>query len=202
MFRRTLAAPPSAPWRPLWLRRAVFAAAVVRWLCRAAAGLTRYGWCHRQGLVTAVLVAALWVVMDAVDTKPRQAMVGLLLLGCVAFAAWQPALCERRPLLAWWRRVFLYRREWDPAMTLAGLSHGRLLPRLRSVRVDGPFDIVELVMLPGQVAADWVAQRERLAQVFGAASCEVYGVGGRSRLLALELTVPGRVTLPAADESW
>jgi DNA segregation ATPase FtsK/SpoIIIE, S-DNA-T family len=202
MFRRTLAPPPSAPWRPRWWRRTVWVLSVVRWCARGAVRLLRLGWQYREAVTTVVLVGALYWLMGELDTRPRQGAVGLLLLACLAWTVWQPALLERHPLRAWWRKVWIYRRDWQPALVLAGLAHGRLLPRLRSVRVDGPFDVVELTMLPGQVAADWIAQRERLAQVFGAASCEVYGVNGRSRLLALELTVPGRVALPREDESW
>jgi DNA segregation ATPase FtsK/SpoIIIE, S-DNA-T family len=203
MLRRSLTPPSSPSWRPRWYRRTAFAAAVLAWLCRRAFGLCRWLARHATGVATVVLVAALYAVMDAVDTRPRQAAVGLLLLACLAWVVWQPALAEgRRPMLSAWRHVWVYRRSWNPAMTLAGLAHGRSLPELRRVRVDGVFDVVHCVMLPGQLPDDWYARRERLAQVFGCESCTVFAVGGRSRLIVLEFVARGSRAFPSGGESW
>jgi S-DNA-T family DNA segregation ATPase FtsK/SpoIIIE len=202
MFRRTLAQPAPPPWRPLMWRRAVFAGTLLAWFCRGWFRAARFGWRHREGLTTVALVVALYWLMGELDTRPRQAAVGLLLVACLAWVVWQPKLCgTNRPLLAAWRRMAVYRREWGPAMTLAGLGHRRVLPRLLGVEVDGVMDVVRVEMLPGQVPDDWHQKRERLAQVFGARLCTVYAVGDRSPVLLLEFAArPG----PAApdDGSW
>jgi hypothetical protein len=203
MFRRKLAAPvgSSLPWRPMWWRRAAFAGTVVAWACRRAYRLARFGWRHRYPLVVVTLAASLWWVMDVARTQPRKGVILLLLLACLSWSYAQPAERPNR-LRAWWRYATIYRREFQPAMTLAGLAHGSLLPKLERVEIDGPFDVVTVRPLPGQVPQDYMRQRERLATVFGASSCEVLVFEGRSDRLVLEFAVPGRTSLPGVNEPW
>ncbi|WP_433498916.1 hypothetical protein ACQP1K_00710 [Sphaerimonospora sp. CA-214678] len=104
-------------------------------------------------------------------------------------------------LLAWWRLVFVYRRHWQPVMTVSGLGRylrGRdYLPHLRRVTCDAWADRVSVKMLVGQAVKDWADRAEHLAHGFGAPSCRV-AVARAGRLV---LTFPRRdplaVPLPA-----
>ena len=76
-----------------------------------------------------------------------------------------------------WRRWWIYRRNWQPAMTLSGLTK-RLqgveqLPGLGDIACVGGFDYVIVAMLPGQIFDDWAGAAPRLAQSFGADECRV-----------------------------
>ena len=202
-FRKTLTPPVGASlrWRPMWVRRLAFCCEVVAWLVRRVYRLARFGWRHRQGVVTVVAVAALGWVMRAWNYDGRVGILWLLLLASLLWVHVQPG-SDRRRLLAWWRWLTVYRWEWGPAMTLTGLSYGGRLPTLRRVEIDGALDVVHCRMLPGQVAERWHDQRDYLAQVFGAASCRVLAVGNRSPLLVLEFAIPGRARTPGNGESW
>ncbi len=83
----------------------------------------------------------------------------------------------------WWS----YRRRWQAAMTLAGLSpayRGRvLMPVLGPVRALGPVDLVTVGLVTGQAPDDFADRAQNLAHAFGAELCRV-------RELA-----PGMVTL-------
>ncbi|NAS22150.1 cell division protein FtsK [Herbidospora sp. NEAU-GS84] len=82
-----------------------------------------------------------------------------------------------RRLLAFWRRVWIYRRHWQPVMIVSGLGRhlqGRdYLPKLLRVECDGWADRVTVKMLTGQAVKDWTDRIEHLAHGFGAMSCRV-----------------------------
>ncbi|MFI6818718.1 cell division protein FtsK [Nonomuraea sp. NPDC050328] len=80
-------------------------------------------------------------------------------------------------LLAWWRLIWIYRRHWQPVMTVSGLGRhlrGRdYMPRLLRVTCTSRADVVTVKMLDGQAAKDWSDRIEHLAHGFGAPSCRV-----------------------------
>ena len=199
ILRRTTSAPPKLAWTPLWWRRFRFACSVVAWLVRLPFRVGAWCWRHREGLTIAAVVGGAWVTVDVLGRRSLPLIV-LALAACL-WSYFQPC-SGRRWLLARWRRFWVYRRHWQPACVLAGLSYGGRLPVLRRVEIDGALDVVHCRMLPGQVAERWHDQRDYLAQVFGAASCRVLAVGGRSPLLVLEFAVPGRARTPGDGEGW
>ncbi|MDF5752925.1 hypothetical protein [Spongiactinospora sp. TRM90649] len=71
------------------------------------------------------------------------------------------------PLLAFWRRVWVYRRHWQPAMMISGLGRhlrGRdYLPHLLRVACTSWSDQVTVKMLTGQAVKDWADRAEHLA---------------------------------------
>jgi S-DNA-T family DNA segregation ATPase FtsK/SpoIIIE len=90
---------------------------------------------------------------------------------------------------AGWRRLSVYRREWQPAMVTCGLAHapalGSSLPRLRRVRIDGDTDVVRVRMLEGQTPEQWRAAGPQLARVFEVRTIRVRTVPNRLRELDL-----------------
>jgi S-DNA-T family DNA segregation ATPase FtsK/SpoIIIE len=66
-----------------------------------------------------------------------------------------------------WRRLWIYRREWQPAMVGADLAYGRRLPRLGRVSSDRHTDRVRVRILPGQTVGQWNDAAERLARTWG-----------------------------------
>jgi len=202
IFKRTLSQPAAPPWQPRWVRRLRFTGRVLAWFCRRFGRLCR--WLVRHSTVTATIVGGvgLWMTMLALRTAPRVAPLGLLLVACLWWVTWMQSLDGgNRPLLAAWRRLTLYRKWWDPICKNAGLNYGNLVPELRSVRVDGVFDVVEARMLDGQPATRWYEKREYLAEAFEARSCTVYSVGGTDRTVLLEFAVRPGPAAPA-DGQW
>ncbi len=180
----------------------MWAGRVVRWVCRRFARSCH--WAARHSTITATVVGAvgLWFVMEALRTESRVAPLGLLLVACLWWVTWMQSLDGgNRPLLAAWRRLSLYRRWWQPVLVNAGLTHGNLVPELRSVRVDGVFDVVEARMLDGQPASRWHEKREYLAEAFEARTCTVYAVGGTDRMVILEFAVRSGPAAPP-DGQW
>jgi S-DNA-T family DNA segregation ATPase FtsK/SpoIIIE len=92
------------------------------------------------------------------------------------------------PVLSRWRRLWTYRRHWDAAMAICGLTaafaeHG-YLPRLGRVRCDRYLDRVRVHLVSGQAPEQWEKVTAQLAHTFGALSCVVRVV--KPRLLVLE----------------
>ncbi|WP_310961566.1 FtsK/SpoIIIE domain-containing protein [Nocardioides terrisoli] len=75
------------------------------------------------------------------------------------------------------RRVWVYRRQWQPAMVTAGLDvrigQRQYLPELRRVRSTGSVDRVTVRMLSGQILDDYAEMAERLALSLDAVECRV-----------------------------
>jgi S-DNA-T family DNA segregation ATPase FtsK/SpoIIIE len=150
------------------------------------------GWLgHRTGvmlgflarlLLPPVLVIGLAVLLVAGREATRPLLAGLLVLGLAA-GVWRTR--HRRSFDRWlgwparsrWRRFWLYRRLWRPALSTAGLGmklNGReYLPRLGRVACTGCVDKVTVRLLAGQVIDDYAAVADRLAQTFGAVECRV-----------------------------
>jgi hypothetical protein len=201
-LKRTLAQPAAPPWRPRWVRQVAFAGRVLAWFCKRSFGLCRWTMRHPTGAATVLGVIGLWFVMEALRTGARKGILILLIVACLWWVTWMQSLDEgNRPLVAWWRKVSLYRKWWQPIMLNAGLNHGNLVPELRRVRVDGVFDVVEVRMLDGQPAIRWYEKREYLAEAFEARTCTVYAVGGTDRTVILEFAVRPGPSAPA-DGQW
>jgi DNA segregation ATPase FtsK/SpoIIIE, S-DNA-T family len=117
---------------------------------------------HRYGLWLVLSVA---VVLAAVCGLWRFRWPGSF-EGCVAPYA-----------RAGFRRLWVYGRNWQPAMVMSELADtfaGReWLPELRRVRSTRWGDAVLVGLLSGQSPADFERAAEALAHTFGAASCRV-----------------------------
>ncbi|HEY3682901.1 MAG TPA: FtsK/SpoIIIE domain-containing protein [Streptosporangiaceae bacterium] len=133
-----------------------------------------------------VTIAVLGPVVLAVLAGWRTAVavvlvVLVLLAGGLGVWAWRwPGSFELRvrlPGLARWRWFSLYRRFWQPVMTMTGLLSRRgereYLPKVRKVTCTAWADRVLVEMLRGQAPANWEDQAAALAHGFGAASCRV-----------------------------
>ncbi len=127
-------------------------------------------------LIIAIVVVALsrwgpWPVLLA----------GLVVAaGCGLWRARWPCSFERwvaRPAGAAFRRMWVYARQWAPAMVLCGLAGGfdgwEWLPALRRVRSTRYGDAVLVGLLSGQSPEDFERAAEALAHTFGATSCRV-----------------------------
>jgi S-DNA-T family DNA segregation ATPase FtsK/SpoIIIE len=158
---------------------------------------------HRPGLaeVAAVNAARLgWRLLLMALGQPVLSTVGLvvvvalhrwgrwpvLLAGLVAAAGgalWgfrRPAsfeVCVGRYVRSGFRRLWVYGRNWQPAMVMSELADtfgGReWLPELRRVRSTRWGDAVSVGLLSGQSPADFDRAADALAHTFGAASCRV-----------------------------
>ena len=89
-----------------------------------------------------------------------------------SFTSW-----VRLPGLARWRWFSLYRRFWQPVMTMTGLLTRRgereYLPKIKRVVCTAWADRVLVDMLRGQAPGNWEDQAAALAHGFGAGSCRV-----------------------------
>lgn len=107
-------------------------------------------------------------------------------VAAVALLVWRrlgPATFEAavgRTVRSRWRRVWVYRREWQPMLAVTGLERvglkgdtvlaGVRPPRLLGVDSEPDRDEVLVRMAPGQTVQDWQQQATRLAAVFGVRS--------------------------------
>lgn len=137
------------PWWVLRHPRTVAAVALLMWLCATFGGeLVELG---------ALVLAAGLAVWRLTHPASFAVHVG-----------WR--------LAAWWRRWWVYRRDWQPVMAMHGLVHVRegleLVPAVR-VRCGRDGDELAVGMLPGQVPADWERAAEGLTHAWGARSCRV-----------------------------
>jgi len=102
--------------------------------------------------------------------------------GLVGLWSWRrPESCRRwlvLPLLSRWRRLWVYWRHWDEALTLCGLvktyDGGRKVPVLLSVRCTYATDEVRLRMPRGQNPEIYHNAAPNLAYSFGSRHCRVF----------------------------
>ncbi|MDR7278684.1 FtsK/SpoIIIE domain-containing protein [Catenuloplanes atrovinosus] len=162
---------PTAPmnvrvpvWRvPGWLL-------VLWWTLRGAFRATvlavRFWWLTGP----AALVAWIWA-----DFGWQTLLVVLATLAAagIAWWRWHRASWWRFvwwPLLGRWRRLFVYRRGWAPAMATCGLATtfggDKYVPQLVKVRATAVGDELTVRMLPGQHPDDWGKAAPRLAYTF------------------------------------
>jgi S-DNA-T family DNA segregation ATPase FtsK/SpoIIIE len=178
---------------------AIITIIIFTWRCLA--GLVRLVLVHPLAMtVLAVLVVlwrlAGWLPVAIVLAAVASGLAGWLTADRASFTRW---VAWR--LLAFWRRVWVYRRHWQPVMIVSGLGRhlkGRdYLPHLVRVECDSWADRITVKMLSGQAVKDWADRTEHLAHGFGSTSCRV-AVQRAGRLM---LTFPRRdplaVPIPA-----
>ncbi|GAA0853120.1 FtsK/SpoIIIE domain-containing protein [Streptosporangium amethystogenes subsp. fukuiense] len=187
-------------FRPAVLKTpAIVTIVIFTW--RLLAGAVRLLWRYPIASLVAVTPSALsWLY-------GWQWGIALLVLVPFTLTAWR--LVDRASflrlvgwrLLAWWRRVWIYRRHWQPVMIVSGLGRhlrGRdYLPRLVRVTCNSWADLVMVKMLAGQSVKDWSDRIENLAHGFGATSCRVTIARSGRLLLAFPRRDPLAVPLPA-----
>ncbi|WP_152363721.1 FtsK/SpoIIIE domain-containing protein [Microlunatus speluncae] len=87
------------------------------------------------------------------------------------------------------RRILVYRRRWQPAMSITGLSRmvgeNEDLPKLVRVRSTAHTDRVRVRLLRGQTMADWALSAERLAQAFDVEQVRIASCPGKRQLIDL-----------------
>lgn len=144
---------------------------------RLVAGLVRLAWRHPIALAVGAAPITISIVYGW--------QVAALALGVTVstLASWgftdRPSFARLVGwrLLAWWRWMWIYRRNWQPVMIVSGLGRhlrGRdYLPTLVRVRCDDWADRVTVKMLKGQAVTDWAERIDHLAHGFGAVSCQV-----------------------------
>ncbi|GAA3077279.1 hypothetical protein [Streptosporangium carneum] len=182
-------------FRPAIVRTPALVTLVI-YAWRLLAGLMRLLWRHPIASAVAALPGVIWTVYG----WPYGLGVVALLLAVPT--GW--ALIHRPSflhligwrLLAFWRLVWVYRRHWQPVMTISGLARqvsGReYLPHLVAVSCTSWADLVTVKILTGQAVTDWADRVEHLAHGFGAASCRVT-ITRSGRLL---LTFPAATRWP------
>jgi DNA segregation ATPase FtsK/SpoIIIE, S-DNA-T family len=167
---------------------------VTKWIFRRVG----YGcwWIARNPAYLALFVVlyGLWFLMRALGTLEANLLLGAALLSLMMWSFHGPSSFGRwveTPVKSWfrsrWAWLWRFRRNWDPAMALAGLSRNvdgvRLLPRLWRVRyVDGAYEVLVRPLLM-QRLDEYEAAAEFLAGAFGAEWCEVEEAGRRRVLL-------------------
>ncbi|MPZ59798.1 MAG: cell division protein FtsK [Propionibacteriales bacterium] len=153
---------------------------ILGWTIRRAVQLVSWLLRHPSAIVAAGVVTGLWALQATYGPVPLLGIIAAIsaLLGVWY---WQHPTSYRR-LVAWpartvWRRAWVYRRGWNPAMTTCGLvaryRDTEFLPRLRRVRSTASVDRVRVKMLPGQVLDNYAQAAEQLAMTFGALDCRV-----------------------------
>jgi S-DNA-T family DNA segregation ATPase FtsK/SpoIIIE len=138
-------------------------------LFRAVVGAVRHPWLAGGAL-------ALVLVLQALRERPATlAPFGLVAVGLVLVWRFTPEAFERYvagPVRSRWRRCMVYKREWQPAMLVAGLDRGERLPRVRRVVSEPDRDLV-YVRDRVNTVAEWQAATARLARVFGVRAVRV-----------------------------
>lgn len=144
--------------QPLWFL-------LLRWALRRTARLVWWALTHPRTTATSGLLLAWWRWGEVSGWGwPLGVLLGAL--AGLAGLLWAfPA--ARRRVHGLWRRLWTYRREWQPAMVGADLTYGRRLPRLGRVLSDGTADRVRVRILPGQTVGQWNDAGEQLARTWG-----------------------------------
>ncbi|MFF3671358.1 FtsK/SpoIIIE domain-containing protein [Microtetraspora malaysiensis] len=174
---------------------------IVIWLSRLVAGLVRLVWRHPIAVTSPAVPGVIWTLYG---WPLALVLVGLVLLAGLSWASLNRASFLRIigwRLLAFWRRVWIYRRHWQPVMIVSGLGRhlrGRdYLPRLVRVECDGWADRVTVRMLNGQAVKDWTDRAEHLAHGFGSRACRVSVARAGRLVLTFPRCDPLAVPLPA-----
>ncbi|MFG1877962.1 FtsK/SpoIIIE domain-containing protein [Sphaerisporangium sp. NPDC049003] len=178
---------------------AIITIVIFAWRCLA--GLFRLALVHPVAVSSVAVLVALWRLVGWLPVVVMLAVVASGLAGWLTVDRVSFARCVAWRLLAFWRRIWVYRRHWQPVMIVSGLGRhlkGRdYLPRLVRVECDSWADRVTVRMLSGQAVKDWADRTEHLAHGFGSASCRV----AVQRAGRLTLTFPRRdplaVPIPA-----
>lgn len=180
----------------------------VRWAGWGALLMWAVGWLLRGGAAALVWtvcrprVAGAALVASGVAVLVASMPVTVLLLVTVAahvgygWSVLDPSSFRRRVALralGWWRSVWVYRRHWSAAMTVAELvGRDGSLPRLVGVRCTDEHDVVRVRAVLGQRGRQWEDAAPMAAHVFGATSVELRRGDDRRLLLVLGRGARGR----------
>ncbi|MDS1270435.1 FtsK/SpoIIIE domain-containing protein [Lipingzhangella sp. LS1_29] len=119
------------------------------------------------------------------------ALAGTALAVVVGVGAWRWPSAFRRVVtlrvLAAWRWWWVYQRNWQPVLVVAGLAESyhqrRWLPRIRQVACTPQSDRVRVTLVAGTAPGDVEQRMAELAHGFGAPSCRVEVCGPRDVVL-------------------
>ncbi|SDM22763.1 DNA segregation ATPase FtsK/SpoIIIE, S-DNA-T family [Nonomuraea maritima] len=174
---------------------------IVLLVFRMLAGLVRTIWRHPIACAIPVALGAAWCVYGWPASASLLGTVVLLLISWAFLDRPSFSRLVGYRLLAWWRFVWVYRRHWQPVMTVSGLGRhirGRdYLPVLGKVTCTSWADQVTVRMLKGQAVKDWTDRLDHLAQGFGATSCRVSLVKAGQLMLTFPRNDPLSQPLPA-----
>ncbi|HEY9412281.1 MAG TPA: FtsK/SpoIIIE domain-containing protein [Jiangellaceae bacterium] len=162
----------------------------------------------RRPLVLASVVAVVMVANVVGDVGLGVTLAVLAVIAGLAVVWWRLHAASFRRLLAWklrawWRKVWVYRREWAEVMAGLSLIQRRkgaddLVPELVRVRCTATVDVLRVRLLPGQVLSDFATHANRLAQTFQALDCRVRSLprrkGGASRVVELWFLIADPLT--------
>ncbi|GAA5085613.1 S-DNA-T family DNA segregation ATPase FtsK/SpoIIIE [Thermocatellispora tengchongensis] len=178
---------------------AIVTIVILAW--RVLAGLVRTVIVHPVAVAALVVPVTLtllygWRVALIVSTVLASLLIGWYLGDRESFTS-----CVGWRLLAFWRRIWIYRRHWQPVMVISGLGRhlrGRdYLPRLVRVECDSSADRVTVRMLSGQAVKDWTDRADHLAHGFGAPACRVTIARAGRLVLTFPRSDPLATPLPA-----
>lgn len=211
MFRRELSSPSSIlrlrwpsirlPW---WLLLAALAGHVLVRVVLLAVWLLM----HPRFVAGLVAMFGAVYVFRRWGPPALYVPVGALIASLAAWLHLSPDTFDRwvrQPLIGRWRRLTVYRRDWQPAMVTAGLAlpsaMGNLLPDLLRVQRRDGVDVLTVRTNPGQTLEDWTRAAEQLARTFRVLDVRARTVPGRPELLELACLArdPLEAVVPLAD---
>ncbi|MEV0329831.1 FtsK/SpoIIIE domain-containing protein [Micromonospora echinospora] len=168
----------TTPWPLVWAYTlAVVLARLVRLAFRLAVGAVRH-W--RAWPVVALLLVAV-DVWQTFGWVPHLLVAALTTIGGGVWWWKGRESFHRRivlRLVSWWRRLWVYRRQWHEVMTLCGLvkkyDQGEKVPELLSVTCSDATDEVVLRMPRGQNPEIYHKAARDLAYSFGTRHCRVF----------------------------
>ncbi|MBM7783568.1 FtsK/SpoIIIE domain-containing protein [Tenggerimyces flavus] len=142
-------------------------------------------WAARQPVLWVALVSGL-ALRRLFEASGLWAVLGVVAAGTAALVTWRllhPSSFRQMvwwPLRSWWRRVAVYRPEWDVVCKQLGLHQVKdgqeIYPPVLRVQSTGSVDKVRVRMLPGQILPDYAQFAHRFAQTYEALDCRVRSV--------------------------
>ncbi|GAA5034258.1 FtsK/SpoIIIE domain-containing protein [Actinopolymorpha pittospori] len=186
-----------------------FATVLLLWLGRHLGGAV--WWLVRQPAlwVAAVSWYVAWRLWTGSGPLVLVGVAVVLVLSLIAWRVTSPGSFRgvvAWPVRSWWRRVTVYRSDWQPLMTTLKLTakdsgDELLVPELLRVRSTATVDKVRVRMLPGQVLADFAKNADRFATTFQAIDCRVRSIHRPQVLRMLVFRIKratGRIVEPPA----
>lgn len=151
--------------------------AIALWLLSCLAALV---WHTLRYPLVPALLALLLASLNVLGSYGTAVLLAVLTAAVAVWRGRWPESCERvlvRRVRARWRGWWVYRRRWQPAMTLTGLAvvfgEAQYLPRIAHVRSDRWGDHLLVRLLSGQCPEHLEKVTGELAHTFGAQACRV-----------------------------
>ena len=160
---------------------------VARWLARALVLVVKLPFRFPVATVAAVASLLVWHVFGWVAVAVVWSLIDVGLL--VWWRRWPSSFRHWVGLrmLAAWRWWWVYARQWQPVLVVAGLAETyqerQYLPRIRRVTCSAWADRVRVRLVAGTTPADFENRVAELAHGFGAPSCRVTVLGPRDVVL-------------------